>query len=397
MKPMSPMTRARWRYEPHDEFTTKESRRLYRTFAWSLWGLILFIPVVLIGPMMVTADFGHLSDPFTLTFLLPGLIILAVVYGKWLFRGSDLRERSTQLEAASLFVVPAITAIAAILTDSPDQTLSAASTAASLFITALICVTATGPNSVSLLVALLSGGATALIPGNQFIQVVAIAFVTFVFWGSVKMSLWYVVVIGDLEKAKQTEADLAVARERLRFSADLHDVMGRNLAAISLKAQLADQLMARGDDRARAQLAEVSSLANSSLDEVRALVRGYQAPDLAMEMEGAISLLEASGARVTLTGRAHELSPERATHTAALIREATTNIIRHSNATQVSITLGADGVQIINDGVGYSDQEQRLDGTGLAGLARRIGTDGTITHYREGQQFVLTLDFPEAP
>ncbi|WP_442973925.1 histidine kinase, partial [Saccharothrix sp. ST-888] len=39
-----------------------------------------------------------------------------------------------------------------------------------------------------------------------------------------------------MEPARETQAQLAVADERLRVSRDLHDVMGRNLTTIALKS-----------------------------------------------------------------------------------------------------------------------------------------------------------------
>lgn len=385
--------RPRWRLETHSDFTTPESNRLYKSFVWSLWALVFLIPIVLLGPLLAGEQVSIFTSPYVLTQLLPGVAILATVYARWLSKGFDLRTTRNRIEAALLFLVPAIGAVVAFQTGDLLHRTQSAGVAVSLAITALLLVTYSGPKRVVVPVALVSAGLTALIPNVIGLQILSVAFIAALFWLSLKMSEWYVVVIGDLEKARQTEADLAVARERLRFSADLHDVMGRNLSAISLKAQLASELMARGDDKAQVQLQEVSELASSSLAEVRSLVRGYQKPNLEVELDGAVSLLRASGARVTISGSPKDLNPAAATHTASLIREATTNIIKHSSAKDVSISMSAKQVQIINDGASGGPNE--TGGTGLAGLGRRIGDDGVISYDHEGDRFRLTLTFQE--
>ncbi|KJK48682.1 hypothetical protein UK12_33855, partial [Saccharothrix sp. ST-888] len=49
-------------------------------------------------------------------------------------------------------------------------------------------------------------------------------------------AVWVVAVVWEMEPARETQAQLAVADERLRVSRDLHDVMGRNLTTIALKS-----------------------------------------------------------------------------------------------------------------------------------------------------------------
>ena len=54
--------------------------------------------------------------------------------------------------------------------------------------------------------------------------------------------MWLLKAVLELDAARETRTRLAVAEERLRFGRDLHDVMGRNLAVIALKSELAVQL-----------------------------------------------------------------------------------------------------------------------------------------------------------
>ncbi|MFD3521723.1 sensor histidine kinase [Streptomyces sp. NPDC058653] len=109
-------------------------------------------------------------------------------------------------------------------------------------------------------------------------------------------SVWLVKSVWDLDAARELQARLAVAEERLRFGRDMHDVMGRNLAVIALKSELAEQLVRRGGtEKAAEQMAEVQRIARESQREVRAVVRGYREVDLHTELEGARGVLEAAG------------------------------------------------------------------------------------------------------
>lgn len=100
-------------------------------------------------------------------------------------------------------------------------------------------------------------------------------------------SVWLLDAVYRLDEARDTRARLAVAEERLRFGRDLHDVMGRNLAVIALKSELAVQLARRGRPDAVEQMIEVQRIAQESQREVRAVVRGYREADLGVELAGA--------------------------------------------------------------------------------------------------------------
>ena len=97
-------------------------------------------------------------------------------------------------------------------------------------------------------------------------------------------SVWLLNAVYELDEARETRARLAVAEERLRFGRDLHDVMGRNLAVIALKSELAVQLARRGRPEAVDQMIEVQRIAQESQREVRDVVRGYREADLGVEL-----------------------------------------------------------------------------------------------------------------
>lgn len=97
-------------------------------------------------------------------------------------------------------------------------------------------------------------------------------------------SVWLLNAVYELDEARETRARLAVAEERLRFGRDLHDVMGRNLAVVALKSELAVQLARRGRPEALEQMVEVQRIARETQREVREVVRGYREADLRTEL-----------------------------------------------------------------------------------------------------------------
>lgn len=109
-------------------------------------------------------------------------------------------------------------------------------------------------------------------------------------------SVWLLDAVYELADARETRARLAVAEERLRFGRDLHDVIGRNLAVIALKSELAVQLARRERPEAVEQMIEVQRIAHDSQREVREVVRGYREADLGVELAGAQGVLAAKPA-----------------------------------------------------------------------------------------------------
>ena len=144
-------------------------------------------------------------------------------------------------------------------------------------------------------------------------------------------SLWLLELVYELERSRDTQAALAVAEERLRFSRDVHDVMGRQLSTIAVQAELAATLAERGDPRAPRHILEVRETAHEALREARELARGYRPLDLLAETNGAVSLLESAG--ITATADLAGLPQAWHEPVARVVREAMTNVLRHSSAT----------------------------------------------------------------
>lgn len=220
---------------------------------------------------------------------------------------------------------------------------------------------------------------------------------------SVRPSAWSMSVMWQAEQARDIQARLAVAEERLRFGRDMHDVLGRNLAVIALKSELAVELAQRGRPEAVDQMVEVQRIARASQQEVRDVVRGYREANLITELAGAQGVLSAAGIECVVSDGTEARLP--APVQAALgwvVREAATNVLRHGDPRRCVIrletTADAAVLHVENDGVTATSTAAAPDaqGSGLAGLRERLGAlDGSLeAGPAQGGLFRLTATVP---
>ncbi|MFF0450051.1 sensor histidine kinase [Streptomyces sp. NPDC004609] len=246
-------------------------------------------------------------------------------------------------------------------------------------------------------------GLVALIVGSPeevLATFVVVGFVTGWMAFTSRASMWVLGVMWQLRQARDVEARLAVAEERLRFGRDLHDVLGRNLAVIALKSELAVQLARRGRPEAVDQMSEVQRIAQDSQREVRDVVRGYREADLRVELEGARAVLDAAGITCTVVQDDVELPGEVQSALGWVVREATTNVLRHGDARRCTISMGTvdDSVVLVveNDRAGEGSFLSVGGGSGLAGLRERLSAvDGTLNSGPvRGGRFRVTARVP---
>lgn len=247
---------------------------------------------------------------------------------------------------------------------------------------------------------------------------------------AIPSSLWVWGVMLQLEAAQRRAADLAIANERLRFAADLHDVQGHHLQVISLTTDLAARLLGKQQyDAAREQVLAAHAGAQEALRDTRSLVQGYRSTTLVGELENASSVLGAAGIHTdvdlppmlrTWAGRSRPFPDSTedgrgdtvtSNVLGLVVREGTTNILRHSHASSARISLrlisstgrdddaaptgraarrrrlpGGDAhleLVIHNDGASPSSEStpDASTGNGLAGLRERLSAlGGTLTY-----------------
>ena len=205
-------------------------------------------------------------------------------------------------------------------------------------------------------------------------------------------------LMDQLQDARADLAELAIGRERLRISRDLHDLLGQSLSAVSLKGDLAIGLLARNDvPRAVGEIESLVTVARSALHDLRDIAHREPPIALSSEIERAVDLLASTGTETRVDMVADKLPPAVDELFAWALREGVTNVLRHSAATTCAIAIGRhDGIvrlEIVNDGA----MPASASGSGLSGLAARAAAlSGAATARPLGDgRFRLRVDVPE--
>lgn len=197
--------------------------------------------------------------------------------------------------------------------------------------------------------------------------------------------------VAEIERAQEREAELAVVRERMRFASDLHDIQGHTLHVVKLKVALAQRLLHTDVGRVEQELSEIHALVGDTIGQAKELAYGQRRLNLAAEVENARNLFEAAGVDVrvetdgALQGPHVELLGQ-------ILRETTTNILRHAEAALVRIAVTEHSLVVVNDGVHVTELPSLR---GLAVLASRVEQAGGVLKVDlEGGRFRTEARFP---
>jgi two-component system sensor histidine kinase DesK len=207
-------------------------------------------------------------------------------------------------------------------------------------------------------------------------------------------------VNGELREAREELARTAVEAERLRFARDLHDLLGHSLSLIALKSELAGRLAETSPSRARSEMADVEAAARQALLEVRDAVTGYRRVTLAAALAEGRAALSGAGIRLALPATTPVLPQTVDAALGWVVREATTNVLRHSGARSVQVDLAADDctavLVIADDGRGPTGSSDAKEGSGLAGLSERVAAVGgrLLTSEPQGGGYVVRVEVP---
>ncbi|MFE9168183.1 sensor histidine kinase [Streptomyces kebangsaanensis] len=188
--------------------------------------------------------------------------------------------------------------------------------------------------------------------------------------------------VRELRVAREELARHAVEEERLRFSRDLHDLLGHTLSVIVVKSEAARRLAPRDLGAALTQVTDIESVGRQALTEIREAVTGYREGSLSTELDRARSALTAAGIEPVVRRSGPPLTPRAEALLGWVVREAVTNAVRHSGASRCEITVAGTAerarVTVVDNGEGTSagPAVAGVDGTGLKGLTERLAAAG---------------------
>ena len=231
--------------------------------------------------------------------------------------------------------------------------------------------------------------------GRESDEPAAVALLAGPAWLAVPFSIGAVLHLRnqDRVRGRRADADAAVAAERLRIAAEVHDVAGHGLAVIAMQAGVALHVLDRKPEQARIALEEIRAASTEALDGLRTTLdslRAAEAP-LSPGLPGLADLpalterISRAGVPVELrsSGQAVPLFPA-VDHVAYRIaQESLTNVLRHANAQRVQVTTtwapGELRLSVRDDGAPTASAEVGAEGGGIAGMrARAASVGGTL-------------------
>lgn len=337
------------------------------TFMSLVWLGFLYFPI----SQALTLPLGSkiISLVLTATFALAYVIAFILswrkpIMGERNFRYFDGRHRLSKSDAIA-FAVLVMTTLLQVAVLGPLDSLAFLP-----FIAAAAPFTL--PQAVGYIAGALTVLASFLIPGfvpngQEYFGLTITTSAVFMFVAGITF------FIGSSIESQRQAGTQAILEERERVARDVHDVLGHTLTVIALKSELAGKLLERDPGRAQTELHEITNLARESIEEVRQTVAGLKVQSLFEEITAASQALESAGIDLRREGSAWpDLDSIPAVNQAIfawVIREATTNIIRHAAASQATIKLDRSNLTITDNGVGIPPD---ATGHGLEGLKARV-------------------------
>ena len=202
-----------------------------------------------------------------------------------------------------------------------------------------------------------------------------------------------------LERSRVIDQQLAAIGERERIARDMHDLLGQTLTTVTLKAEVVERLLEKDPERARAELADLRAASRSALQDVRRIVSGMQLTTIAKETESAKLALAAANIKIDIELERDLMLPATLDAVFGLtLREAVTNVIRHSDADRMWVKLFRRDenihLKIFDNGNPSLVIEE---GNGLSGIRTRIESHGGQVLYstNEGMQISALVTFPQ--
>ena len=152
------------------------------------------------------------------------------------------------------------------------------------------------------------------------------------------------------ETHERLARELEISRQREAVGRDVHDILGHSLTVITVKTQLAQRLVETDPQRAVTELDDVLALSREALTDVRSTVGKLRGLDLGVELVQARAALRAAGITPHLPSSAPPLDAATRSAFAWILREAVTNVVRHSGAAHCRVTLTGSSLRIADDG-----------------------------------------------
>lgn len=169
-----------------------------------------------------------------------------------------------------------------------------------------------------------------------------------------------------LQEQHRTINLLAAENERNRIGRDLHDSLGHTFAMMTLKTELAlKQLNKNKMTAVQKELEELRAISQESMADVRKLVQNLKYRTVTEELSVIQDMFEGSEVALTLENQLETdlLAPPIQSTINMIVRELTTNVIKHAQAQHCQIELTRDRdhgicIRVTDDGRGFGPEQE---------------------------------------
>jgi two-component system sensor histidine kinase DesK len=182
----------------------------------------------------------------------------------------------------------------------------------------------------------------------------------------------------QLDVANKRISELVIQEERQRIARDLHDTLGQKLSLIGLKSDLARKVLHKNPEQAKSELKDVQQTARTALNEVRKMVSQMRGIRLKEELVRVRQILDAAEIELKVE---HQLPFKNSSLfleniLSMCLKEAVTNVVKHSKATQCTIKMeqlrNELRLTIQDNGIGLVEENDTHKGSGLLGMRERL-------------------------
>ncbi|WP_242248405.1 sensor histidine kinase [Bacillus cereus group sp. BfR-BA-01523] len=203
----------------------------------------------------------------------------------------------------------------------------------------------------------------------------------------------------QLNEANEQIKDLVKREERQRIARDLHDTLGHTLSLITLKSQLVEKLIVKNPERASIEAKEITQTSRTALKQLRELISDMRMITVEEEIEQIKAILQAANIELEVKQEANSssLSPIEQNILGMCLREAVTNVVKHSKAKSCAVSIlesqGELILKVEDNGIGLENQSH--DGNGIRGMKERISLiDGIVELDTINPGTLLTVKVP---
>lgn len=203
----------------------------------------------------------------------------------------------------------------------------------------------------------------------------------------------------ELDQANEQIRQLVKREERVRIARDLHDTLGHTLSLITLQSQLVQRLVEHQPERAKQEAKGIEQTSRNALRQVRELVTNMRAIPITEALDHIKQILEAANIELEVEDLTDvtELSPVQQNIISMCIKEAGTNIVKHSQATKCKVeqlmSKGYLYISVQDNGLGMHKNEGI--GNGIRGMEERLSLiDGQLSIASSDEGTTLKFTIP---